>query len=91
MGNNCVLDNGRDYDYSVGDSLLTVFGIGSMLMTSSGVEVLVHVTVPQSLLPTRLLKVFFLGVPEPQICSVCNDRCRYKLQPKLVVSTIITN
>jgi hypothetical protein len=36
----CVLDYNREFDYNVGDSLSTVFGIGSMLMSSSGVQVM---------------------------------------------------
>jgi hypothetical protein len=66
----CTLDYCREYDYAVGDDLATIFGIGSMIMTSHGVKVHGHVTVPNSLLPDRLLKVFFDGVPDAQIFRV---------------------
>ena len=58
-----VIDYSREYDYDVGDSLSTVFGLGAMLMSSAGVEVLGQITVPRSLRKDRLLKVFFRGVP----------------------------
>jgi hypothetical protein len=57
----CILDYNKEFDYAVGDSVSSVFGIGSVLMSSSGFEVRGNVSVPGSLIPDRLLKVYFNG------------------------------
>jgi hypothetical protein len=55
----CTLDYNKEFDYNVGDSLSSVFGIGSVLMSSDGVEVRGNVSVPRSLDPGRLLKIYY--------------------------------